>query len=243
MLSNLLPAIVALALQATPAIARPALPLEPSIVTKVAISSGKPFEMAIPTSFALTPNVMAREWEWTASAPVVSPVASLWAPSPQISWAPSSVLQETWVESISNPVWTPAPTPHATSAQTVTQIVSVTATQTSPPTSTPSYTYAETHDDSANTLTHEIIAATLAGLFVGVPVLGCAFFCMFRLCRRKDKVKKADIEVGSIATTGAADNWSLERRVASPRSSVDGQNSVRFERVGDMTRVGEVPRL
>lgn len=168
--------MIPLALHFASVAALPAYSLEPSIVTKVAISTGMPFEMPTATS---APALAVRQWDWAPSAPASAPA---WTPAPQPSWAPAPV--ETMLVT-PTPTWLPSPTP--------------------------SYSWEETHNDDKNTLTHEIIAAIVVGSFVGIPILGVIFFCIYRKCRGnkvKNQGRPGDIEAARLADLPRSDGSS-----------------------------------
>jgi hypothetical protein len=172
-------ALLCLVLQAISVVAHPLSALKPSIVTKVAISSGPPFTMASQTP---PTNIVARQWNtpaapiWTPAAPAWTPEAPAWSPVPQQSWAP-----------------TPA----------------ATVVVTSPPTPSPSYTWAETHDDSKNTNISKIIGLSVGGGLLGVAFLYAIYGTIrYKCCTRRNKTKgsREDVESGKLAAVEGQEN-------------------------------------
>jgi hypothetical protein len=91
------------------------------------------------------------------------------------------------------------------------ETILVTPTPTWLPSPTPSYTWEETHNDDKNTLTHEIIAAIVVGSFVGIPILGVIFFCIYRKCcgnKVKNQGRPEDIEAARMANRSCNDGSS-----------------------------------
>jgi hypothetical protein len=158
--------------------AHPASAAEPGVVTAILACSDAPFDMAIPST---PPSLVAREWEWTPSAPI-------------------------WTPSASAPIWTPSAsawTPDFPQSRVTPLVETIFVTQTlttSTPFPTPTYTYAETHDDSKNTLTHEMIAGIILGIFVVVPILGCCFTAVYRKCGGACKKKEEDADAKDVET-------------------------------------------
>jgi hypothetical protein len=96
--------LLCIAMQALSVAAHPLSTQEPTIVTKLAVSTGTPFEMPTPTLTASAP-LQARQWEWTPSAPVWTPVVQ--PPTPAATILPPPT-----------PIWVPTPTPSYTWAET-----------------------------------------------------------------------------------------------------------------------------
>ncbi|KAF1913096.1 hypothetical protein BDU57DRAFT_597526 [Ampelomyces quisqualis] len=189
--------------------ALPAPSLEPSIVTKVAISTGTRFGRTTPKAPGA---IVHRQWDWAPSAPPSAPAVPAWTAVPQPSWTPSPVATAIITPT---PTWSPSPTP--------------------------SYSWEETHNDDKNTLTHEIIAAIVVGSFVGIPILGCIFFCIYRKFRGnnvKNQGRAGDIEAAKMTSrpgsNGTSDVASLEgSAVEMRRFGADGvgQRGITVDRI------------
>ncbi|KAH7406567.1 hypothetical protein DE146DRAFT_777910 [Phaeosphaeria sp. MPI-PUGE-AT-0046c] len=99
---------------------------------------------------------------------------------------------------------TPLPTPPAAQIEppALAGPVIATAPVPAPAPSSPTYTWAETHDDSKNTHTHEIIAASVVGIIFGLGLVVCAAGVCFRTCRSgtvKDRgMRIPDVEGGVV---------------------------------------------
>ncbi|KAH3911913.1 hypothetical protein HBI56_137490 [Parastagonospora nodorum] len=179
---------LSLVLFASSALALPLSVPEPSIVTKMAISIGVPFDMETSKSSPAA-HIVARSAEWA----VPSPAAPAWTADPSV-WTPSppawtDAPQQTWA-AIPIPSWAP--------------------TQASPtPTPNPSYTWAETHDDSKTTLTNGIICGIVFGGFFALVILVFAIFTTYHRAIKpwyRGRRGKGDIEAAkavSIASTDA----------------------------------------
>jgi hypothetical protein len=153
--------------------------IEPSVVTKAAISTGTPFLMV---SNIPTPALLARQWDtpaapiWTPNAPAWTPAAPAWTPATQSSWAPSPIA---------------------------------TVVVAAPPTPTPSYTWAETHDDSKNTNISKIIGFSIGGGILGIAILFAIYGTIrYKCCagRTKNKESRGHVEAGKIAAIETREN-------------------------------------
>lgn len=190
--------------------------VEPSIVIKLVVSTGLPFDMVAPTPASA---LMARQWEWQPSVPAWSAPVPAWTPQAP-AWTPQA------------PVWTPVAQPSwvPTPVQTVPVMPTQTWAPAPSPSPSPSYTYEETHNDNKNTKTHEYIAATVGGLFGAFGLFGIVMWVYYRC--RSSRVKNEgvvrDIEVGEMVNpqnhlqhqSWSSDPASLTQAPTEPRAFV-----------------------